>query len=68
MVAQPPLAPSLRPVDAPIGITRAQARPNAVGSNNLTSGTAAAVDSNTRNTLAIVGVIVIVLALVAFLL
>lgn len=67
LVARPTPAPSLRPVDAPIGITRAQARPNAVGSNHLTSGTAT-VDNNTRNTLAIVGAVVIVLALVAFLL
>ena len=68
LVAHPTPAPSLRPVDAPIGITRAQARPNAVGSNQLTSGATAAVDNNTRNTLAIVGAVVIVLALVAFLL
>ena len=68
LVAHPTPAPSLRPVDAPIGITRAQARPNAVGSNQLANGTTPAVDNNTRNTLAIVGAVVIVLALVAFLL
>jgi hypothetical protein len=65
-VTSPTPSTSPRIVDAPIGITRAQAR--AVESNKLTKTTGAAVDSNTRNTLAIVGAVVIVLALIAFLL
>ena len=68
VVAHPTPAVSLRPVDAPIGITRAQARSNAFESNKLTSAAAVPVDNNTRNTLAIVGAVVIVIALLAFLL
>jgi hypothetical protein len=63
-VANPTAVSSPRVVDAPIGITRAQA----LGSNTATSGSTATVDNNTRNTLAIVGAVVIVLALLAFLL
>jgi hypothetical protein len=64
-VADPTLSPKVRVVDAPIGITAAQAR---ASSNQPSTTSAAAVDSNTRNTLAIVGAVVIVLALIAFLL
>ena len=64
-VGDPTISPKVRIVDAPIGITAAQARAN---SNQLSTTSAAAVDNNTRNTLAIVGAVVIVLALIAFLL
>jgi hypothetical protein len=67
LVADSAAAPNVR-LDAPIGITRAQARMHDVESNQLTKTTAPTVDSNTRNTLAIVGAVVIVLALIAFLL
>lgn len=61
-------APDLRPVDAPIGMTRAQAGVTTVESNQMAEPSAAAVDPNTRNTLAIIGAIVVVLALLAFVL
>jgi hypothetical protein len=55
-------------VDAPIGITRSQARAHAVQSNQVTTTGAASMDPNTKNTLAIVGAVVIIIALVALLL
>ncbi len=62
-------APNLRPVDAPIGMTRAQAGVDAVKANNAAGASvAAAADPGTRNMLAIIGAIVVVVALVAFLL
>lgn len=62
-------APNLRLVDAPIGMTRSQAGVDAVELNKAASASAApAVDSSTRNMLAIVGAIVVVIALVALLL
>ncbi|MBA3657500.1 MAG: hypothetical protein H0W69_09145 [Gemmatimonadaceae bacterium] len=62
-------ASNLRPVDAPIGMTRAQAGVDAVKANNAASASAAAaVDPGTRNMLAIVGAVVVIIALVAFLL
>jgi len=66
-VAPSVVAPNVRLVDAPLGITPAQARTSASQSNALTKG-AAAVDSNMKNMLAIVGAVVIVIALLAFLL
>lgn len=60
-------APSLRLVDAPIGMTRAQAGVNA-SSNAMTAASAASVDPGTRNMLAIIGAVVVVVALLAFLL
>ena len=66
-VASSVQAPSLRPVDAPIGMTRAQAGVDAK-SNALAEPSAAAVDPDTRNMLAIVGAVVIIIALVAFIL
>ncbi len=61
-------APRLGPVDAPAGITRARAGVDAAQSNQLTKSSAATVDPGTRNVLAIVGAVVIVLALIAFVL
>lgn len=69
LVAGSSPAPNLRPVDAPIGMTRAQAGVDAVQSNKAASASAAAdVDPGTRNMLAIVGAVVVVIALLAFLL
>lgn len=68
VVATPAPAPSLRPVDAPIGMTRAQAGIDAANSNAVAAPAAAVTDSGTRNTLAIIGAIVVVIALIAFLL
>lgn len=68
VVAASAQAPDLRPVDAPIGMTRSQAGVNAVESNRMAEPSAAAVDPSTRNTLAIIGAIVIVVALLALVL
>ena len=68
VVAHPTPAVSLRPVDAPIGITHAQALSKSPASNVMANSATAPVDNNTRNTLAIVGAVVIIIALLAFLL
>lgn len=65
VVAASAQAPDLRPVDAPIGMTRSQAGVDAVNPNQMAEPGAAAVDPSTRNTLAIIGAIVVVIALVA---
>ena len=66
VVATPAPATDLRPVDAPIGMTRAQAGIDAAQPNAAPG--AALVDNSTRNTLAIIGAVVVVIALLAFLL
>ncbi len=67
VVATEPKAADLRPVDAPIGMTRSQAGVSTVKANAAASS-AASVDPDTRNVLAIVGAVVVVIALLAFLL
>lgn len=64
VVATP--APAVLTADAPIGMTRAQAGVDA-NANAVAAPGAALVDNSTRNTLAIVGAVVIVIALIAFL-
>jgi hypothetical protein len=66
VVATPAPAAALRTADAPIGMTRAQAGVDA-NANAAAAPGAALVDNSTRNTLAIVGAVVIVIALLAFL-
>ncbi len=68
VVATPAPATDLRPVDAPIGMTREKAAVNAAQSNALAAASAADMDPGTRNVLAIIGAVVVVVALVAFLL
>lgn len=69
VVAAAPKAPDLRPVDAPIGMTRSQAGVSTVKANSAAEpSAAAAVDPSTRNTLAIIGAIVVVIALLSLVL
>ena len=67
VVATPAPSTDLKPVDAPIGMTRAQSGVDAVKANAAAAPGAAMVDNSTRNTLAIVGAVVIVIALLSFL-
>lgn len=60
-------APNLRPVDAPVGFTRSNAALETVESNSAVEKSAALQDTSARNVLAIIGAIVIVVALIAFL-
>jgi hypothetical protein len=67
VVATPAPAANLKPADAPVGMTRAQSGLDAAKSNAVAAPGAGFVDNSTRNTLAIIGAVVVVIALVAFL-
>jgi Flp pilus assembly protein TadB len=64
-VAAPAL--NLRPVDAPVGFTRSNAALETVESNRAAETSTALQDPSARNILAIIGAIVIVIALIALL-
>ena len=60
-------APNLRPVDAPVGFARSDAAVETVESNRAAEERAAFQDPSARNVLAIIGAIVVVVALIVLL-
>lgn len=60
-------APNLRPVDAPVGFARSDAALETVEFNRAAEERAALQDPSARNILAIVGAVVIVVALIVLL-
>lgn len=68
VVAAPAKKPDVKAADAPIGMTRSKAGVDAVKSNAVAEPSAVDMDPGTRNILAIVGLVVIVIALVSFVL
>jgi len=60
-------APNLRPVDAPVGFARSDAAVETVESNRAAEARAAFQDPSARNVLAIIGAIVVVVALIVLL-
>jgi cobalamin biosynthesis Mg chelatase CobN len=66
-VAVPTHARDLRPVDAPIGFTRSNAGAEAIERNRAAEERTAFQDPSARNVLAIIGAVVIVVAVIALL-
>jgi hypothetical protein len=60
-------APNLRPVDAPVGFARSDAALETVEFNRAAEERAAFQDPSARNVLAIVGAVVIIVALIVLL-
>ena len=60
-------SPDLRPVDAPVGFARSDAAVETVKSNLAAGESAAFQDPSARNILAIIGAVVVVVALIVLL-
>lgn len=60
-------APDLRPVDAPIGFARSNAATETIESNRVAEERAAFRDPSARSILAIIGAIVVIVAVIALL-